>query len=104
MTKSYRLRDLISINGFGDNKCNFCGAYYWVEELDSRKKYSKCCGQNGRIRLPYFHKPNDLMQEPLTMKTELFQEATRKFNSCVAFASALFKHREQFSSGPPSYH
>lgn len=99
-----RLLDLISIDGLGDNRCRFCGAFYWKEELNSRKLYTKCCGQNGRIRLPFLHKPNDLMQELLTMQTNdaiLFQGQIRKFNTCVAFASTLFKQREQISNGPP---
>ena len=87
-----------------EHRCQHCNAYYWVEEATSKKQYTNCCS-NGSIKFSYLQPPNPLMQELFsgsTPRAKLFQSNIRKFNTCLAFASTLFKARE-FSTGrgPP---
>ncbi|GBM06012.1 hypothetical protein AVEN_49401-1 [Araneus ventricosus] len=45
--------------------CNFCQALYWRNELNSSKKYTKCC-HDGKVRLPNLAETPDLLKELLT--------------------------------------
>lgn len=54
--------------------------------------------------IPLIQEPNILMQTLFTgsgKESKLFRKNIRKYNTCLAFGSTIFKERE-FSDGPPT--
>ncbi len=54
--------------------------------------------------IPLIQEPNILMQTLFTgsgKDSKLFRKNIRKYNTCLAFGSTIFKERE-FSDGPPT--
>ena len=49
--------------------CRFCGARYWKLELNSKRKFNRCCSQ-GIIQLPKLTLPPSLFQELLIGHTQ----------------------------------
>ena len=52
-------RDII---GRMDQSCDYCSARYWIEEVNSNGKFTRCC-QLNTIRLPPMQPPTELMNQ-----------------------------------------
>ncbi|XP_053150109.1 uncharacterized protein LOC128344287 [Hemicordylus capensis] len=69
--------------------CHYCGALYWLDELNSTRKYTKCC-HDGKVTLKELNEPPDLLKELLlTQSTEAknYREHIREYNAALALAS-----------------
>ncbi|GBO38991.1 hypothetical protein AVEN_261851-1 [Araneus ventricosus] len=49
--------------------CEFCGALYWKNEVNSSKKYTKCC-HDGKVHLPNLTEAPDLFKELLCSNSQ----------------------------------
>ncbi|XP_053147640.1 uncharacterized protein LOC128343121 [Hemicordylus capensis] len=68
--------------------CHYCGALYWLNELNCARKYTKCC-HDGKT-LKELNEPPDLLKELiLTQSTEAknYREHIREYNAALALAS-----------------
>ncbi|GBM51611.1 hypothetical protein AVEN_113497-1 [Araneus ventricosus] len=71
--KPNRVHSQIEVNvpeytcGNTSEVCEFYGALYWKNEVNSNKKYTKCC-HDGKIRLPNLIEAPDLFKELLYSK------------------------------------
>jgi len=85
--------------------CRFCGARYWKLELNSKRKFNRCCNQ-GTIQLPKLTPPPHLFQELLighTQRSKLLLKKSRAFNTKISFGSvAMTSHDFPSARGVPS--
>ncbi|GBN38122.1 hypothetical protein AVEN_224030-1 [Araneus ventricosus] len=75
--------------------CEFCGALYWKNEVNSGKKYTKCC-RDGKVRLSNLTEAPDLFKELLrrnAQETKNYRQHIREYNAALAFASMGLKSR-----------
>jgi len=90
--------------GSCDRRCPFCGARFWCSELNSKRKYLKCC-RNGSVSIPTLHPPTALFRDLFggtSTKSKLFFKRIRVYNTNLSFAS-IEMHEETFSGhGVPS--
>jgi len=99
--------DIGPLGNNGVNCCKYCGARYWIGELNTRKQFNRCCSQN-RIRLPQITPPSALMTELFvgdTPASKAFLKRARAFNSKLAFASVKCEKDKRFSEthGVPNF-
>jgi hypothetical protein len=89
------------------NCCEYCGARYWIGELNSSRQFNRCCNQN-RIRLPPMNPPTALMTElfvGVSADAKAFLKKARTFNSALAFASVKCVKDKRFTAtfGVPNF-
>ena len=83
------------IGSMGGNQCKFCQAKKW------KKETSTVCCINGKVLLPIFPDPPQILQDLLTSNTaeaRLFRQNTRTINNALALSSLQVQVR-QFSGG-----
>ncbi|XP_057432073.1 uncharacterized protein LOC130724815 [Lotus japonicus] len=96
-----------------DRCCHHCGALFWYAERlakskqSTNPKYSKCCLQ-GKIDLPFFQSPPDLLANLLSgvdPRSRHFFEHIRTYNSMFAFTSLGGKVDANMNDGggPPQF-
>ncbi|GBM62862.1 hypothetical protein AVEN_38394-1 [Araneus ventricosus] len=67
--------------------CEFCGAFYWKNEVNSSKKY--CC-HDGKVCLPNLTEAPDLFKELVcsnSQEAKNYRQYIREYNAELAFAS-----------------
>eukprot|EP00794_Sanderia_malayensis_P001079 gene1079-biopygen303 len=76
-----------------NNACPHCGAKYFKEELNTSKKYTKCC-RGGAITLPAVQPPRPTIRplflgdtEDMQRESNDFLSKFRQYNSTLAMAS-----------------
>ena len=85
-------------------QCIHCNAFYWGDEKNSNRKYTKCC-MGGKIVLPPMSEPSSYMKELLLNVTEdakIFNLKSRAFNTSLSFAS-ISTTTYKFHGGVPTY-
>lgn len=90
--------------------CQSCGAFMWKNEihtgsLGTTAKFSLCCSQ-GKISLPCFSDPPELLKQLLTADTpesKHFRQHIRAYNSSFAFASLGVQEDILPSKGPYTF-
>ncbi|GBM26525.1 hypothetical protein AVEN_245253-1 [Araneus ventricosus] len=73
--------------------CEFCDALYWENEVNSSKKYTKCC-QDGKVRLPNLTEAPDLFKELLysnSQEAKNYRQHIREYNAAFASMGAEIK-------------
>lgn len=90
--------------GIADQKCEWCGALFWRQEVNSTGKYTLCCS-DGRVQLPSLTQPTEYLAHLLTstsVDARYFREHIRWFNSLLSFSSiSMNTHAFPPGSGPP---
>ncbi|GBM74594.1 hypothetical protein AVEN_151041-1 [Araneus ventricosus] len=69
--------------------CKFCDAFYCKNEVNSSKKYTKCC-HDGKVHLPNLTEAPDLFKELLcrnSQEAKNYRQQIREYNAALAFAS-----------------
>ncbi|GBM17027.1 hypothetical protein AVEN_133299-1 [Araneus ventricosus] len=69
--------------------CEFCDAFYCKNEVNSRKKYTKCC-HDGKVHLPNKTEAPDLLTELLcsnSQDAQNYRQQIRDYNAALSFAS-----------------
>ncbi|GBM77150.1 hypothetical protein AVEN_209094-1 [Araneus ventricosus] len=69
--------------------CEFCDAFYCKNEVNSSKKYTKCC-HDGKAHLPNLTEAPDLFKELLcsnSQEAKNYRQQIREYNVALAFAS-----------------
>jgi len=72
-----------------DNRCDFCGALYWLPEVNSNGQYTSCCGY-GKIKIHPIGAPTDYVKDLLlgiSPDAKKFYTNPRMVNSQSSFAS-----------------
>lgn len=79
--------------GSMDKVCIHCDARYWVEEQNTKKQCTNCC-ESGKISIPPFSEPPEVIRDMLWGLPEnatRFLSASRRINTAVSFASIHMK-------------
>ncbi|GBM28854.1 hypothetical protein AVEN_43573-1 [Araneus ventricosus] len=87
-------------------ECEFCGALFWKNEVNSSKKYTKCC-HDGKVRLPNLTEAPDLIKEFLcsnSQEAKNYRQNIRECNAALAFASTGAEIKEPPGTGPYCFH
>ncbi|GBN12749.1 hypothetical protein AVEN_246718-1 [Araneus ventricosus] len=82
--------------------CGFCGALYWKNEVNSSKKYTKCC-HDGEVHLPNLTEAPDLFKELLcsnSQEAKNYRQHIREYNALLAFASMGAEIKAPPGTGP----
>ncbi|GBL84629.1 hypothetical protein AVEN_218444-1 [Araneus ventricosus] len=69
--------------------CEFCGALYYKNGVNSSKKYTKFC-HDGKVRLPNLTEASDLFKELLcsnSQEAKLYRQQIREYIAALSFAS-----------------
>jgi flagellar biosynthesis GTPase FlhF len=84
------------------NNCEYCIARYWGQELNTSKKYTKCC-HDGKVTLDPLSETPTLLTELLmgnTPEANNYREYIREYNSAMAFASMGADIKSPPGNGP----
>ncbi|GBM60311.1 hypothetical protein AVEN_108099-1 [Araneus ventricosus] len=69
--------------------CEFCDELYRKNEVNSSKKYTKCC-HDGKVRLPNLTEAPDLFKELFcsnSQEAKNYRQHIREYNAALTFAS-----------------
>lgn len=75
-----------------DNKCTFCDALHWPQEINDRGLYEKCC-KGGDVQLEPFRPPPPYLRSLLTGQDPEgrdFRKNIRMYNNAFAFTSCSY--------------
>ena len=79
-----------------DGVCEHCQARYFQKELNSTKKFTRCCS-SGNVRLQAVPSPPPIVAECFTKSTpagRMFHRKSTIFNSLLSLSSINFKPDE----------
>lgn len=93
------------------HNCPHCDAFFWKEEMTSRKVYTTCC-EGGKVKFEFLAPPSPLMQHLFTstaLQAKEFRLHIRAVNTSLAFASTIYDHKDGLNikaspgRGPPVF-
>lgn len=88
--------------GHMSDVCQFCNALYWKSEINTSKKYTKCC-HDGKVCLPNSTETPDLLKKILCDSSPVakkYRLHIREYNAALAFASMGAEIKAPPGTGP----